>query len=214
MQTNESPYPALPTDWTGKILSIILVVFQVLHYLWRVNRDEFIMDAGLGLFFLCIVLALPMLLGLLLVLSTVVATFLYSFSPHGHPLPLVILFVGGIISMTAPLPPSPAQTAFYRYQSEYEAVVELARQRELGHEGHCGYAYSVPDQYDHLTEECVFVEYQPALAVTFHPPSSHRVIVYAETKDALAVVGKCNGDYGSTFGQLETEWFLCTPAQD
>ncbi len=39
----------LPKDWTGNTPSILLIIFQVLHYIWRVNRDEFIMDTGLGL---------------------------------------------------------------------------------------------------------------------------------------------------------------------
>ncbi|HEY9087003.1 MAG TPA: hypothetical protein VIO36_02460 [Anaerolineaceae bacterium] len=204
----------LPKDWTGQILSIVLIVFQVLHYIWRTKQDEFIMDAGLGLFFLCMGLAPFILLGLLLVLATVGATFVYSFSSTGHPLPVFILFVGGIFSLTAPLPPSPAQNAFYRYQSEYEAVVELARQHQLAHEGYCGYAFSLPEAYAHLTQECVFVEYEPELAVLFSPPTSHRVIVYVETKDALEEIENCNGEDGSVFTQLEDNWFLCTPAQD
>ena len=203
----------LPSDWIGYVLLVLIPLFQIAYYIWRSNADEFIMDAGLGLFFLCLAIAPFLLLLLVSVLFLIGATFWYAIRKRGHFLPLIMLVVGAVIAQILPLPPSPAETAFYKYRNDYETVVELARQNQLGHNEDCGYAFSVPEEYRHLTRRCVFIVYDPALAVSFSPPSSHRDIAYADTLQALGGLGSCN-EFGSVFKKVETHWYICTPAQD
>ncbi len=169
---------------------------------------------GLGLGFLLVAMVPVILLGLFALAAFAIFAIAYAIRKGGHPLPLIILIVGSIWSETASLPPSPAETTFYQYRSDYEAVVELARQQQLGHEGYCQYAFAVPSKYRYLTRECVFVEHNHGLAVLFRPPTSQRDIAYAESIDALHDLITCDGEHGSMFRQLESNWYICTPAQD
>jgi hypothetical protein len=194
------------------MLLVIALLLCVLNYARRGDYEEFIMREGLGI--LLTAVAPVILLGILALAAFAIFTLVYAFRKGGHPLPIIVLIVGGILSETAPLPPSPAATTFYQYRPDYETVVELARQRQLGHEGYCQYAFSVPDTYRYLTRECVFVETEHGLAVSFAPTTSQLVIAYAESVAALHTLMDCDGRHGAVSDRLESNWYLCIPAQD
>jgi hypothetical protein len=200
----------LPTHWAGYVLIIGILLFQIGQYLWRVQGDEFIMEAGLGLFFI----AAPMLLIILPIFAALVlGVAWYTLRTRGNLVPLLVFCIGYFTIQYLPLPPSPAETAFYAHQAAYEAVVQLARKEGLGHSEDCGYAFALPKRYEDLTRDCVFLVDKPALAIAFSPTTSHRVIAYAEQPEALNTLVFCGID-GNVFKQLESTWYICTPAQD
>lgn len=203
-----------PSQRTEYVLLAATLLLCALNYARRSDYQEFVMREGLGLGFLLVAMAPVIFFGLFALAAFALFTATYAFRKGGRPLPLIILIVGGIWSETASLPPSPAESTFYQYRSDYEAVVELARQRQLGHEGNCLYAFAVPSKYQVLTRGCVFVEHNRGLAVLFRPPTSQRDIAYAENIDALLELITCDGEHGSLFRQLESNWYICTPAQD
>jgi hypothetical protein len=200
----------IPKHGSGYALILGVLLIHIGHYVWRSQRDEFIMDAGLGLFFI--------LLPVLLILVPLLALFSlgiirYTIRTRGNLAPVLFLCIGYVVVQLLPLPPSPAETTFYAQRSEYEAAVRIAQQEGLGHSENCGYAYALPKQYEHLTHNCVFLIDKPALAIAFSPLSSHRVIAYAERPEALNELEGCGVD-GSVFKQLQPTWYICTPAQD
>ncbi|MCC6606198.1 MAG: hypothetical protein IT327_23530 [Anaerolineae bacterium] len=99
---------------------------------------------------------------------------------------------------------------FAEHQSEFEKVVELARQGQIEHGDSCQYAFLPPAGYEYLTiDECIFVEYYPALTVVFTPRSSRRLLVYAETEGALRAYVSCGGSDGSIGKNIEGKWYIC-----
>jgi len=204
----------LSAQHMGYVLLTIAALLCIINYVRRNDYAEFVMRAGVGLGFQMIAVAPVLLAGLSALAAFVIFTLAYAIRKGGHPLPIIVLVVGGIVSETILLPLSPAEAVFYKYRSGYEAVIELARHHGLEHAGDCQYAFSIPDKYQYLTRNCVFVEYQRGLAVSFQPPTSGRTIAYAENTDALHTLIYCDGRHGSVYSQLEPEWFVCTPAQD
>ena len=203
-----------PKNRQGFFLLFFIILLQFLNYLWRNNGDEFIMDAGLGLFFLLLGLS-PFILCLIIGVGVlIVSTIRYAFLKHGHVLPLAVLIIGSLISQFLPLLPSPAETAFYTHSLDYEAVVDLVRQNQLARDNDCNNMFLVPMKYSYLIKDCVDVIKEPAFAIVFSPRTGHRFIAYAETYDALHNIGVCNGEYGSIFKKLKEHWYICTPAQD
>jgi hypothetical protein len=197
-------------QWTGYTLMTCILLFHIAHYVWRVQRDEFVMDAGLGHFFIMV----PLLLIILPVIVTLVIGIVwYTLYTRGNLAPLLVLCIGYCAVQHVPLPASPAETTFYERRADYEAVVRIAQHEGLGHNQDCGYAFALPKPYEHLTDRCVFVVDKPALAIAFSPATSHRVIAYAEQPEALDELEFCGVD-GSVFKRLEAAWYICTPAQD
>jgi hypothetical protein len=200
----------LPLNRTGYTLLLAILLVHVALYVWRVQRDEFIMDAGLGLFFIMA----PLLLIIIPILALLgLGIIRYTIRTRGNLAPILFLWAGYAAVQYLPLPPSPAETTFYAQRSEYEAVVRIALDEGLGHNEDCGYAFALPIQYQHLTRSCVFLIDKPALAIAFSPTTSHRVIAYAERPEALSELELCGSD-GSVYKRLEATWYICTPAQD
>lgn len=105
---------------------------------------------------------------------------------------------------------TPEELFFAQHKTEYLQAVELARQSQIEHEGQCQYAYLPPKGFEHLTiEDCIFVEYYPALTVRFTPRISRRLLVYAETKEALQAYVSCGGSDGSIGKNIEDHWYIC-----
>lgn len=108
--------------------------------------------------------------------------------------------------------PIPEKIHLFLHRSEYEAVVELARNHQLGHKGDCQYAYVLPDEYSNLSyskNNCIFVEYEPAFVVEFEPLFSRRLLVYAETPEAIEEYISCGGSDGLGYSQIEENWYRC-----
>ncbi|MCL4275925.1 MAG: hypothetical protein KJZ77_18785 [Anaerolineales bacterium] len=120
-------------------------------------------------------------------------------------------FVTVVIAVFAPRPlPEKIHLALHR--AEYESVVELARDHQLGHQGDCQYAYVLPDKYSNLSyaeNNCIIVEYEPEFVVVFEPLFSRRLLVYAETLGAAKEYISCGGSDGVGYIQIEENWYRC-----
>jgi hypothetical protein len=106
----------------------------------------------------------------------------------------------------------PEQVHLFLYRSQYQSVIELARNHQLDHEGDCQYAYALPDEFSKLargTDKCIFVEYEPALVVVFEPLYSRKLLVYAETPEAVKAYISCGGSDTIGYYQLEENWYKC-----
>ena len=115
------------------------------------------------------------------------------------------------ISILAPNP-IPEQVHLALHRSEYETIIEKARNHQLGHEGVCQFAYVLPEKYSNLAStkyKCIFVKYEPALVVVFEPLFPRILLVYAETPEAVKEYISCGGSDGVGYHELEENWYRC-----
>lgn len=193
-------------NFEGRLLLLLAILFPLGIYWFRSISDETIGGAGLGLFFLIMASLPAVCLTTILFWGFVVRVVSYGSTKTFTP--FIVFASGVLISLILPLPPGPAEKAFYAHRSDYEAVVELARQFDLVHRG-CGNAFFVPDKYQEWTDECVSVVYEPEFAVEFFIPNSYHTLTYAETPDALIATLFCDHK-SSVFKQLEEHWYICS----
>ncbi len=127
-------------------------------------------------------------------------------------LPLIGLCILSLLISSLAPHPEPEQIHLRLFRSEYESVIELARNHELGHEGICEYAYVLPDEYANLSirkHKCIIVEYEPALVVVFEPLFYRKLLVYAENSSAVRSYISCGGSDAIGYYQLEENWYKC-----
>ena len=118
----------IPRHRTGYALLLGIFLIHIGQYVWRSQRDEFIMDAGLGLLFILLPLLL-IIVPLLALLS--LGMIRYTIRTRGNLAPLLFLCIGYLVVQFLPLPPSPAETSFYAQRRDYEAAMRK-RQLALG----------------------------------------------------------------------------------
>lgn len=182
---------------TNKLV-IISVVYAVWIYI-SFRTPLFIFDGYICYSLILLVIATPILFWINL----------RAFLRGKGPIVLVIYIACVILPWSMPRI-TLEETFFAEHQSEFEEVVELARQGQIEHGGMCQYAYLPPAGYEHLTiDKCIFVEYVPALTVEFTPRVSRRLLVYAETEEALQAYVSCGGSDGSIGKNIEEHWYIC-----
>lgn len=177
----------------------------------HITSDEFIMDAGLGLLFAYIGWIMVGVIGAIVILSALI---LYASRHAGYSLPIVLFLGGSLLALLAPLPPVARGDPLSAQRMDYEAVVQLAQQHRLVAHPSCARGYELPVQYQDLAEACVIVIEDPALAMVFNPPRTHRLLIYAATEAALERLMQCCLPKGSMVEQADRPWYLFTPAQD
>jgi Zn-dependent protease with chaperone function len=106
----------------------------------------------------------------------------------------------------------PEQIHLALHRADYQAVVELARQHQLDHQGDCQYAFVLPEKYVYLSQDdssCIFAEYDPALVVVFMPLFPRTLLVYTDTQEAIHNYISCGGSDGFIARKLEKHWYIC-----
>lgn len=187
----QSTYPN--RSWLTYVLALLPTAIVWIYKAWLIYLDWA---------FLCI--ATPLLIGAILV---VIANVLFSRDFFV----ISICLLSTVISGLAPRP-EPNQLHLALHRSEYQAVVQLARDHQLGHADPCLDAYVLPGQYSdlsHTKDKCIFVEYDPALVVVFEPLFYRELLVYAETPEAAKQYIACGGSDGALYYQLEPNWYEC-----
>ena len=204
----------IPPSLVGVLLTCLALVLAAAVYYARANVDEFIMDAGLGLFF-----SLPLILLVLFAFFTVSVALLissihYAVHTRGNILPILMLCVSFALAMITSLPAPAVAQEFMTYRSQYEAVVSFAKEGKLAQDSECLDGFALPDEYKHLTRSCLKGVDKPALALVFSPPSTHRLIIYLEKPEVLSAVVACCLPDGSFYQEIDGHWYFFTPAQD
>lgn len=192
------PAPPLPglshnRTWLTYALALLPAALIYIYKAWLIYLDWAL---------LCVIT--PLLIAAVL---AIVAMVLFS----RDFLVISICLLAAVISGLAPRP-APEQLHLALHRSEYQAVVQLARDHQLGHAGPCEYAYVLPDQYfdlGHTKDKCIFVEYDPALVVVFEPLFYRHLLVYAETPEAAKQYISCGGSDGVLYYELEPNWYEC-----
>lgn len=200
----------IPPDWTGLTLLLVNLGLPFALYDIRLRFAELARTGGMGTG-LALMMASPLLCLIgLVILALIVATVGYAFRRDGHPLPTLVMLAAFLLGALYPLPPSPEEVAFKKHRADYARVVEMARQHQLGHDGRCQAAFSLPPAYRHLTD-CVWVEDTPTFFVEFLAADSNRAVVYLDEAEMLeSIVEACGADgQGSIFKQLDEHWFIC-----
>jgi hypothetical protein len=177
----------------------------------RITSDEFVMAAGLGLFFLHIALGI---LGTGVALALIAVFMRHARRSPGSILPIIVFIGGTTLAMIGPLPAQTPVNPLESHRADYEAIVELARQHGLEVHPSCLNGWTLPDQYLYVAEGCVLVIEDPALALAFDPLDTQRWLIYAETEAALDRLIDCCMPKGSLAEQYDQVWYLFTPAQD
>ena len=181
-------------------LAVISILYVALFYV--IFKSPIRVDDQLLLLFSVLIYAL---LGFVVLLVELIAVFHYK-----TVIPLIVLFIGAVAAWYIP-ETTPEEIYLIRYKSDYEHVVEMARKRQIKHGGNCYGTFIRPLEYKHLTwRNCLHINYSPSLIVEFDPKRySPRILVYAETKDALIEDASCWGTDGWVVKQINDHWYVC-----
>jgi hypothetical protein len=142
-----------------------------------------------------------------------IVTIIYAFKTGGHPTPLIVLILGIILAVLLPTPPQYEIRIFNSHRTNYENLVNLAREHRLEHSQRCNIdrSYEPPVEYKQLSADCILVDYQPFFSVQFAPRIYTEQIVYIEDPNRIEDVMGCNipqdGDYHK---QLDKNWYYCS----
>jgi len=180
----------------------LLIIISLIHAAWIYLQFRSYYRFYIDISFLCVEL-----LVLIVLLSINIAVSIQ----RKNNVVLIIFIMSILIPWNMPFSKTvPEDTYFAEHKLEYEEVVSLARQHKVEHGGDCQYAFLPPEGYEHLTiEDCIFVEYEPALLVRFTPSFSRRLLVYAETDEALQAYVSCGGSDGAIGKKIFEHWYLC-----
>lgn len=178
--------------------------------LWWWYNTNFRGPLGLGV--ICIY-GVPLILLFLLCGSIILTLITYSIWQTGSLIPAIVLGLCLYVGFVIPLPPNPStpeERHFLKYRSDYEAVVELAKNGQLQKErpNEPGLCYQLPDNLQHVSEAgCLSVSSHRdrGLTVTFNPlaPFYHPV-VYVENDD---VRYPCPD--GNVEQHIDDHWYVC-----
>jgi hypothetical protein len=128
-------------------------------------------------------------------------------------LPAGVFWAGIIVVVLLPLPfpprpPTPEEKLFLAHRSDFEQVVEFARDNKLAVAiPDCPAGYFPPAEYQFVSAaQCMFVDYgDNGLTVQFAPFDAYHRIVYV----ARVTEKPCDEAYGSTEKKLDDHWYVC-----
>ena len=199
-----------PSDTLGRALFFASLFVVGYLYLWFLVMDGIfvgILDAVLRSFYfvtpaLCIV---PFLIQL-------VTLGYYLLRLHGHAAPAVLLVGGLLLLRFLPTPPTIEEISFTWQRSEYESIVQLARNSQLQHGQDCiaQDQFTPPPTYYELSGKCIHVLNRDGIVVEFAPRSWERPIIYLPTPPTNPD-SACRVQHGEgrVFKRLSEHWFIC-----
>jgi hypothetical protein len=187
------------------IMRTISLVVAIIIYFIRVTLNDVIPTPG-NLSYLLIPIAC-----LSLIASIIYLVFTIWFALHhgGHASPMIVLVTGVILAVVFPIPPPYEEGLFNRHREEFEHIVELARNSQLEHSSECSIwrSFVVPNGFEKLSADCIFVDYEPFLTVEFQPRNYMDKLVFIEDPSEIEdTIGCGPGDYRET---LDENWFVC-----
>jgi hypothetical protein len=196
----------IPRSLPGRILLIGSIVISFSIYSIKLILNE---TNPIPLGFIC----LPILCVIgILVFSYFLGTIAFIFIPEGHYSPMATLIVGVIIALFFPTPPTYEIRLFKCHRSNFELLVDEARQQKLTHDQKCRLerSYAIPTEFKKLSEKCIYVDYQPYFSVEFRPRTYMQTIIYTENPEQIHDLIGCNPDAGDLVKPLDKNWFFCS----
>jgi hypothetical protein len=179
----------LPQDTFGVLVYIYLAFITVLTYLCRYVFSLAFNYGPLGLLgiFCLPLILLPIIGGL---------TLIYLWKSK-NPVPLLGFFplfaLAAYFLPLAPMPPSAEEKHFKTHRTEYNLMINQAKQGQLN---------SANSKWE------AEVVTQNPLVVTFSPLGFYGVIAYADRREDLRSASGCGRD-GAIYRQLDKDWWLC-----
>lgn len=200
------------------ILSALVILSTTVIYLIRGGDDEFslFMEAlGILLVFFCAIL-IP-LIGIAIFMAglLVFKVIQHGFMKDGSLIPLVLLVGCTVLAFILPLPPLAEEASFNKHQEDYEHIVTLAKSKQLEHGNGCNadspssYAFKVPEGYEHLSEDCIFVDYYSSnINVEFMPYDYAVALNYFENPSDVSNSRDCDFR-GYVWKKINENWYVC-----
>ena len=203
-----------------RTLSLILsvTVFVVCIYLIRGGGDEFSLfleSLSMLVVFFCVV-SIP-IVGFVVFMAgrLIYKVIRHGFEKNGSFIPLILLISGTFLAVILPLPPLAEEASFNTHREDYEYIVALAKANQLGHGNGCNantpsfYAYKIPDGYEHLSEDCVFVLYYSGnINVEFSPYDYAVALNYFENPSDVTRSRDCDFR-GHIWKRINENWYVC-----
>jgi len=195
----------MPLSFRGRLLVILSLVMALIIYFVRVTLND--VFPILGDFF-CLLIPIAFLC---LIASIIYLVFTIWFGLHrgGNASPVIVLIAGLIFAVVLPIPPRYEEGLFTRHREEFEKIVELARSSQLEHSSECSIwrSFAVPDGFERLSANCIFVDYEPFLTVEFQPRHYMDKLIFTEGPSEIEnKIGCGPDDYREI---LDENWFLC-----
>jgi hypothetical protein len=192
----------------------------ILIYLGRIAVDQFFEyergPYGLGWLIIC-----PIPCGAIVLVAALIIVLAVHIVRRTKQITLALVIgVEVIAALLIPLPPLPRpvfpeETFFAAHRTEFEEVVNLARQDSLecGDRG-CEYAPRIlPDEYNHLSERGRIYVYREIqldnFFVEFNPFTFYYPIIYFQTPDDVNLPQHSICQLGRWVRQLDEHWWLC-----
>jgi hypothetical protein len=127
-------------------------------------------------------------------------------------IPILVLIIGVFLAFQLPLssrPPTPEEEFFLAQRSDFETVVQLARQAKLEQAlPNCPAGYHAPLEYQFVSSAaCMFVNTydDSGLTVVFRPFESYHPIVYVDKPTKFP----CNEQDAFIEKQIDDHWYVC-----
>lgn len=198
-----------PADARGRKLLFLSLIFTGYLYLFRVeDTDPFL--GMMGTLFNVFFFLTPIfwLMGFIIHLIFVSV---YIFKSRGH-FSLVLFLVGGLLlAIFLPVPPTLEEISFSWQRTEYEQIVELARNNQLQQGDDClaKNQFLPPSSYYQWSSNCIYVYHPNGLIVEFAPRSLARPVVFVENPTS-GRFPPCWGAHESrVLKQLSEHWYIC-----
>jgi hypothetical protein len=200
------------------ILTVLVILFTITIYLIRSGDDEFSLfmeSLGILVVFFCGMLIILIGIAIPLVGYLIFKVIQHGFRKDGSLIPLVLLVGGTVSAFVLPLPPLAEEVSFTKHQKDYEHIVALAKSNQLEHGNDCladspsFYAYKVPEGYEQLSEDCIFVLYYSGnINVEFSPYDYAVALNYFENPNDVTKSRDCDFR-GHVWKKINENWYIC-----
>lgn len=192
------------TDFTPILITV--VVIGILRFAIGMFFVE--LRGPLGLF--AIAICLPVLIVAILCLIAIIIVVVKSIRRTRSIVPTFVLLGGLAIIFLIPLPPAsptPEEILFFEHQSDFEQVVELARNNQLVRKSNTGLFFTIPVEYKQLSNDLsiyLYIDSERGLYIEFQPYDFYSPIVYVENDSEKSCWGDLNVEE-----KLIDHWYVC-----
>ncbi len=202
------------------ILTALVFLFDTTLYLVRGSKDE--LSTSMDVLDILVVVFCPLLIALAGIFVLLAGLLIFKVIQHGFRksgslIPLISLVAGTVLAYNLPIPSLPEEALFNKHQEDFEYIVMLAKSNQLEHGDECladfppsYYAYKIPEGYEYLSEECIFVSYYADdINVEFSPYYYAVVLNYFEDPNDVTKNDDCAYEGPVWRKKINRNWYVC-----